>query len=437
MGGTDGRMDRMGGHGVSERGNRLSWARAALLCALFAVVPGGGIAADKAAPKSLDAVKRALEGEKAHTEELARQAESLKREADEARRERVRAARAVQDQEARVSALAGELIGLSRREGAAAERLSDNRVQAARVVMALQRLARNPPEALLAQPMDPADTVRSAILLRAAVPGIDARVAGLRADLDELARTREQITRRRADMAKTAETLQAERRRLDLLFAVKKKAIAGVEAERAKAKKRLFELAAQAKSLQELIERIEHDRREQLKIEKEQAARTARLAPPKAARPDRPPRPDGADTLAPDVPFSKALGTLPLPVVGQVVRRFGEKTDAGFSHKGLTLQTLPEAQVVAPYDGKVVYADRFRGYGLLLILDHGEGYHSLLAGMTRIDGVPGQRVLAGEPVGVMGRPAGMQPELYVELRHDGQPINPTPWLAARKGKVEG
>lgn len=426
-------MDRTGGHGVTERAIRV-FGVCAVLCALVAFSSVGIASAEKAPPANLDAVKRALEGEKAHTEELARQAESLKREADEARRERIRAARAVQDQEVRLSALAGELIDLSRREGAAAERLSENRVQAARVVMALQRLARNPPEALLAQPMGPADTVRSAILLRAAVPGIEARVASLRADLDELARTREQITRRRAEMANTAETLQAERRRLDLLFAAKKKAIAGVEAERAKAKKRLSDLAAQAKSLQELIERIERDRREQLRIEKENAARTARLSPPKAARPVQP---EGGDTLAPDVPFSKARGTMPFPVVGRVVQRFGDKTDAGFAHKGLTLQTLPEAQVVAPYDGKVVYADRFRGYGLLLILDHGEGYHSLLAGMTRIDGVPGQRVLAGEPVGVMGRPAGAQPELYVELRHDGQPINPTPWLAARKGKVEG
>ena len=72
-----------------------------------------------------------------------------------------------------------------------------------------------------------------------------------------------------------------------------------------------------------------------------------------------------------------------------------------------------------------------------MIIDHGQGYHSLLAGLARIDTVIGQWVLAGEPVGVMGREAKEKPVLYVELRRDGQPINPLPWLAARKGKVSG
>ena len=65
------------------------------------------------------------------------------------------------------------------------------------------------------------------------------------------------------------------------------------------------------------------------------------------------------------------------------------------------------------------------------------GYHSLLAGLGRISGVVGQRVLAGEPVGDMGDPDGGEPRLYIELRRDGQPINPSPWLAMLKSEEDG
>ena len=90
------------------------------------------------------------------------------------------------------------------------------------------------------------------------------------------------------------------------------------------------------------------------------------------------------------------------------------------------------AQVIAPHNGKVVFAGNFRGYGQLLIIDHGEGYHTLLAGMVRIDGTMGQYVLSGEPVGVMGTPKDGKPSLYIELRRNSQPINPIPWLAKNK-----
>ena len=124
-------------------------------------------------------------------------------------------------------------------------------------------------------------------------------------------------------------------------------------------------------------------------------------------------------------------------VSGSVVGAFGKAVRPGVKRKGLTIETRAGAQVVAPYDGKIVFAGLFRGYGQLLIIEHGEGYHSLLSGMTRIDGEIGQWLLSGEPVGVMDTLSGDAPRLYLELRRKGQPINPSPWLATRKGKVNG
>ena len=93
--------------------------------------------------------------------------------------------------------------------------------------------------------------------------------------------------------------------------------------------------------------------------------------------------------------------------------------------------------MVSPYSGTIVFAGPFRSYGQLLIIEHGDGYHSLLAGLSRIDGTVGQWVAAGEPVGAMAPLSVGGPSLYVELRHNGEPVDPLPWLAATVTPQEG
>jgi murein hydrolase activator len=94
--------------------------------------------------------------------------------------------------------------------------------------------------------------------------------------------------------------------------------------------------------------------------------------------------------------------------------------------------------VVAPFDGRVDYVGPFRGYGLILIIRHGGGYHSLLAGMGRVDVTAGQWLLAGEPVGSLpdadDKSAGAT--LYLEFRRDGRPVDPQSRLASRDQKTE-
>ena len=106
--------------------------------------------------------------------------------------------------------------------------------------------------------------------------------------------------------------------------------------------------------------------------------------------------------LAPAIAFAKAKGTLPLPVNGVRIREFGASDGLGGNEKGLSIATRPGAQITAPCDGWVVYAGPFRNYGQLLILNAGDGYHVLLAGMERISVDLGQFVVTGEPVAVMG-----------------------------------
>ncbi len=151
--------------------------------------------------------------------------------------------------------------------------------------------------------------------------------------------------------------------------------------------------------------------------------------------------------LAPAVAFASTKGLLPLPVNGVKIREFGSPDGVGGAERGLAIATRAAAQVTAPCDGWVVYAGPFRSYGQLLILNAGGGYHVLLAGMERISVNPGQFVLTGEPVAVMGgnshvaavlATGSSQPVLYVEFRKDGTPIDPGPWWATNEGeKVRG
>ncbi|TJW80512.1 MAG: hypothetical protein E5X43_25770, partial [Mesorhizobium sp.] len=140
-------------------------------------------------------------------------------------------------------------------------------------------------------------------------------------------------------------------------------------------------------------------------------------------------------------PFSALQGQIALPVTGKIKRRFGASDGNGAVMLGDMVATQSGAIVTAPADGNVLYAGPFRSYGQLLILNAGDGYHVVLAGMSRISVASGQSVLAGEPVGAMGearvastsasKNGNATPELYVEFRKDGKPVDPTPWWADR------
>ncbi len=144
--------------------------------------------------------------------------------------------------------------------------------------------------------------------------------------------------------------------------------------------------------------------------------------------------------LKPATPFVQTKGQLQLPAQGRRVLAFGEKTQYGGQSKGMVLETRYGGQVTAPAEGWVVFAGEFRSFGQLLIINAGDGYHLLLAGLSQIDVQVGEFVLAGQPVGVMsGLTKGAKPKssdaapvLYIEFRKDSRPIDPAPWWAEHK-----
>ncbi|MFQ5784662.1 MAG: murein hydrolase activator EnvC family protein [Alphaproteobacteria bacterium] len=374
----------------------------------------------------LESVERALAEGREIERRLESQAADLERELTVLRTKLVHAARGVQEAEQKRDALEARLVALTAEEAEKSAELARRQEELAATLGALERLGRQPPEALMAVPASVTDTVRTSLLLTAVVPSLDAKAKRLRAALGGLAELRRRITLEETKVAALRADLGADRRRIDSLLQRKAALQNTTLAERRREEKRVARLAAKARSLRELLDRL------------------AAAAPPPAAEKPAPPEPlltlpaaPATGTPGPSVSFSAARGTLPLPVNGQVARIFGQADGNGAHDKGITIETQPGAQVVTPYDGHVVFAGPFLGYGQLLIIEHGEGYHMLLAGFARIDSALGQWLLAGEPVGIMGSGNGGNPVLYVELRRNGEAINPLPWLAASAKKVNG
>ncbi len=130
---------------------------------------------------------------------------------------------------------------------------------------------------------------------------------------------------------------------------------------------------------------------------------------------------------------------MPRPVSGRLARAFNQPDGNGGLTRGVSFATRPKAVVSAPADGWVSFAGPFRSYGRLLIINAGDGYYLLLAGMDQISVEVGQFVLAGEPIGGMGEGSAGRPgtegdpTLYVEFKKDGGSIDPEPWWAKGSG----
>ncbi|MDX2104267.1 MAG: peptidoglycan DD-metalloendopeptidase family protein [Alphaproteobacteria bacterium] len=282
------------------------------------------------------------------------------------------------------------------------------------LAIAAQRLAAQPPDAMFALPQAPVDTVRTALLLRSALPQIDARMATLRRDLAELAQSEETIRAQRDLVRAAASRLVGERRQLDQLIRQRQALEQRLEEESGTEERRVARLAAGTRDLRDLVDRLAAERQAEERRRQEQQRRQ-----------------EEARRLEQERQRDELTQGRGMPAAGRIVAGFGVATEGGQNTRGLTLETRDGATVLAPAPGTVVFADTYRGYGLMLILEHRGGYHSILSGLARLDVGVGKALRTGEPIGVMGRSADRTTSLYFEVRRSGQPVNPQPWLADR------
>lgn len=406
--------------------------RADLLCGVLLVagtlLTAAAQPAAGAEKEDLRQVEEQLAADKARAAALERERRQATRELATLRQEAIAAAKKAQQHESRLIELEATLRDLGTREDRARQSLRQRNQEMSGTLAALERISRNPPQTMFSFPGAPKRMIRSAMLLRAALPRLRSEADDLAAELDELDRIRAETRVKLVAVERETTELEREQDRLAGVLRRKNTLLKQTESERREVARRLQNLAERAESIRELLAQIEAERERREEEERKRREAEAAQLDEGGGAGDMPAlaRPDGLRPFPID-------GTISLPTTAPVLRQYGERNRLGQTERGITFATRPGAQIVASYDGRVVFSGPFEGYGRILIIEHDGGYHTLLAGLDRLDTSVGQWVLAGEPVGSTGSETldalGESRGLYLELRRRGQPINPWRWIA--------
>jgi len=327
-----------------------------------------------------------------------------------------------------VSEAAQKVVALEATRRAAQARLQERAAALTPLLPLAERLGMFPAETLLAMPVPPEQAMRGLSVLQTLARTVERQAAAARAEITaveqaqrELEAALPQLRSAQSDqrlksalLDREVEQARAERARNDDAAADEARR-AAAEATRAESVGDALDAMAAARARAEQL----------LKRDAERAAAQRRTVALQLAQKRQ------AEVSAPRGPGIQPGGGALVPVAGPLVRRWGETTDAGPA-RGMAFRAPPNGRVVSPCTGRVAFAGPFRSFGVLVILDCGGKYHFVLAGLERLDVEAGAAVRPGDPLGTMPdwdpTVPGRRPVLYLELRRDGDPVDPAPYL---------
>jgi septal ring factor EnvC (AmiA/AmiB activator) len=354
--------------------------RMAFLCAGLTVLSGILHAETPDAGNAQDQLSQlhhSLDGSKARQDALTQSIIEAQKAADSISEKLVTQAKTVAENRLAFEAADQKLAILEAKSVVLNSDLAARQDELSSLLAGLQRLDLDPPPALIVEPANVLAALRGAMMFGAVVPELRDKAKAVQTNLDDLAAIREESQTEREARTEAIAELQNSQEELQRLQAEKKAQAAQAATDLQAEKARAAELASKAKSLEELLAALDKKKHDD----------------------------DG-------------LGT---------------------TLQGMAIGTEAKMNVISPVAAKVEFAGPFRSYGELLILNAGEGYLVLLAGMKQISVELGQTIKAGEPLGQMGDgPSNLAvlgetakvPELYIEFRKDNTAIDPAPWWAA-------
>ncbi len=304
----------------------------------------------------------------------------------------------------------GEVVRLSAEYDRLSALFARDRVGVSRLLAVIERLQHDVPPAMAVRPDDALAAARGAMLIGASLPNVYQAAADLSRRMRQLQRTRTDLIARRAEAVRNADQLSRAQVDLDRLLAVKRLEANAAVTRYGVLKTRLDSIAAAAGNLQALLQKV-------AQLGAASGAQSVVTV-------------SGTGNAAPGAHRPQLIA----PVVG-LVRAGGVDGVGGANAPGLTYATSPGSPVVAPADGKILFAGSFAKVGHVLILEIAPGYHAVLAGLDRLDVRTGDDVLLGEPVGAMPK-FDHESILYFELRQNGRGMNPAPFIGVVLRKVK-
>jgi len=335
-------------------------------------------------------------------DDLARRAAAERDAADRARGEEAALAARVTLAEANLAAAQARRAIVGRLLADQQATLGTAQAPVARLLAALVALARRPTVAAIAQPGSVDDLVHVRAVLGGALPVVQARTDAVRRAIARTRALQSSASLAAAALRQGRAQLEADRTALAQLEAAHRRRSQTLGRDAIGESDRALALGERARDLVDSLG--EGD------VAQATAADLATLAGPL-------PRP-----LAPGASVPPPIRNVyRLPVRGRLVTGLGEISDAGVRSRGLTFAVAAAAPVIAPAAGLVRYARSFRGYGMIVILDHADGWTSLVTGLGAVQVRVGQRVAAGAPIGTAR--TGEDPRVTVELRRGGRPMD--------------
>jgi len=360
-------------------------------------LPGKALASLPSSTQQLKSLSSELNQGKPQLASAREKSESLAAEAAALRQKLIATAARIESLERQKVDADARIIRLAEENTRLSAGFANDRVAITKLLGVLERLQHDMPPALAMHPDDALGAVRGSMLIGASLPPVYARAASLSRRIEALKRTRQALEQQQAQAADAAARLTVARGELDALLSQKEKEAADAAQSYGTLKNEMEKVARQAADFQALLARV--------KALREKSGQ-------------------GTDQSVVIVTAEKtgplgglARNSLLEPVVGT--------QENGSS--GLSYATQPGAQVIAPADGRVLYAGPYHKNGQVLILEITTGYDVVLAGLGRVTVKSNDQLLAGEPVGTMP-PDPADDRLYFELRHGGHGQSPAPWL---------
>lgn len=387
------------------------------------------------AQRRLDTVKRELRDVARERRRLEGERGAASRELRSADERVGRVGRELRKTETALARQEAALAALVARRDALAGTLSAQREELAGLLRAAYKVGDHTPLKLLLAQDDVAAANRSLAYHGYLQRGRSARIAALSQELAGLDAVEREIAAERVALGASHAAQRAQALALERERATRAESVAALDARYRDRSVREKALGADAKSLERLLARLREAARRAEAERRAANAAAARArdanATPGEAGTGRSPVP-----TAPRVSVARAapvtVGGLGWPLAGSLLAGYGGRMPDGRRSSGVLIGAAAGQPVTAVADGTVVFSEWMTGYGMILIVDHGNAYMSLYAHNDALLKAPGDRVKRGDAVATVGTSGGQgRPALYFELRRDGKPVDPSSWLQKR------
>ncbi len=351
----------------------------------------------------LKTVKSQLLKNKAQKTKLEQKINKISKELTEIKDRLTKAALAIRENEDKLAYIEERIADLETKKTSIETTLQSERVSIIKLIMILERIRKTPPQAMIARPETPYKTAQSALLMENIIPSVKRHAENLKNNLETLQRVSNELKIEEIALIKETKSLKDKNMKLSSLIKKKEDMYSKLNVNLKAQELTIQAISLKAKNLKDLMKKIKEE--EFREFERQKHANIFRKKPKLTY---------------------KDNGQAQLPISGIIRVGYHNNDDLGASSNGITIEGRSGGLVIAPMSGKIQFTGTFKRYGNIIIIEHKDGFHSLIAGLDKISTNIGDFVKSGEPIGVLPDSSLIpRPKLYYELRKNGTPVNPS------------